>query len=197
LYKNYDREFYTKNNMDENKKINIQKIILSTIAAVGIMGVAVVAPNALQVLGQFSGKKKYSRKIYINKTIDKMLREGNIEFVKKKDKKFICLTERGKEKLAKYELGDLEIKKPKRWDEKWRVVVFDIKEKRRSTRDFLRATLNKLGFVKLQNSVWVFPYDCEELVVMLKAGLFLGKDVLYMKVDSIENDKWLKEVFGL
>ena len=61
----------------------------------------------------------------------------------------------------------------------------------------MRSTLNRLGFVKLQNSVWVFPYDCEELVVMLKSNLFLGKDVLYMTVDNIENDKWLKETFGL
>ena len=32
---------------------------------------------------------------------------------------------------------------------------------------------------------------------MLKSNLFLGKDVLYMTVEKIENDKWLKESFGL
>ena len=75
--------------------------------------------------------------------------------------------------------------------------MFDIKENRRGTRTLLRQTLDRLGFVKLQNSVWIFPYDCEELVIMMKSNLFLGKDVLYMTVDNLENDMWLKEIFGL
>jgi len=57
--------------------------------------------------------------------------------------------------------------------------------------------LSRLGFVKLQNSVWVFPYDCEELIVMMKSSLFLGKDVLYITGEKIENDMWLREIFGL
>jgi len=204
VYKKYDRTFYTHdtittNNKDimRNNKINIKKIILATVATAGLVGVAVVAPNILQVIDQISGKKKYSRKIYVNKTIDKMLREGKIEFVKKGDKSFIRVTNKGKEQLTKYEIGELEITKPKKWDKKWRVVMFDIKETRKGTRKLLRDKLVRLGFVRLQNSVWIFPYDCEELVIMMKSNLFLGKDVLYMTVEKLENDKWLKEIFGL
>ena len=82
-------------------------------------------------------------------------------------------------------------------DRKWRVVIFDIKEYRRKTRDKLRITLTSLGFIKLQNSVWVFPYECEDVMVMLKASYKIGNDVLYMTVDKIENDKWLKKKFLL
>jgi hypothetical protein len=32
---------------------------------------------------------------------------------------------------------------------------------------------------------------------MLKSNLFVGKDILYMTVDKLENDKWLKNEFGL
>jgi CRISPR-associated endonuclease Cas2 len=173
--------------MKKENNINIQKIILSTVAIVGIMSVAVVAPNALQVIGKFSKKNKRHRKYYINTSIKNLLNRG----------KFIRLTEKGEQELAKYELGDLEIKKPKKWDKKWRVVIFDIKETRKGIRTILRNNLNRLGFIKLQNSVWVFPYECQELIIMLKSNLFLGKDVLYMTVENLENDKWLKEEFML
>jgi CRISPR-associated endonuclease Cas2 len=186
------------NKNKKQNKIPVKNIILKTIAVAGVVGMAVVAPNVLQALKIFSNdSKKYNKKVYINKSITNLLNKGFIEFEKKGDQKFVRLTEKGKKELAKYELGDLEIKRPKKWDGKWRVVIFDIREKRRGTRALLRNNLNRLGFVKLQNSVWVFPYDCEELIVMFKSNLFLGKDVLYMKVDSIENDKWLKENFGL
>ncbi|MBU4480284.1 hypothetical protein KKG48_02480 [Patescibacteria group bacterium] len=177
------------------KNISIQKIVLSTIAVVGLMGVVVLAPNVLQVYRQFSGKKyrKYDQERNVDTAIKGLLKKGLIKF----DNNFVRLTKKGEKELLKYELGDLEIKKPKKWDKKWRTVIFDVKEKRRGTRAILRKTLNRLGFVKLQNSVWVFPYECQELVIMLKSNLFLGKDVLYMTVEKIENDKWLKEFFGI
>ncbi|OGD68171.1 CRISPR-associated endonuclease Cas2 [Candidatus Campbellbacteria bacterium RIFCSPLOWO2_02_FULL_35_11] len=184
----------------DNKNINVQKIILATVATVGLIGIAVVAPNALQIIGQFSKKRKYKGKdqiYYLNRSVKNLTKKGLIRIEIKDGKKFLRLTEKGKEQLAKYELGDLEIRKPKKWDKKWRVVMFDIKENRRGTRTLLRQTLDRLGFVKLQNSVWIFPYDCEELVIMMKSNLFLGKDVLYMTVDNLENDMWLKEIFGL
>ncbi len=179
------------------EKIPIKKIILITIAVAGILSVAVLAPNALQVIKQFS-KKDYKKHYYIKGVIGNLLKKGYIKFeTNENGKKFVSLTKKGKKEVLKYKLGDLKIKKPKKWDKKWRIVIFDIKEKRRRTRDLLRSTLNRLGFVKLQNSVWIFPYDCEELIVMLKSDLFVGKDVLYMTVDKVENDKWLKETFGL
>lgn len=107
------------------------------------------------------------------------------------------LTAKGEVKLRKLELRDFKMKRPKRWDERWRVLIFDIKERQRDTRDKVRRTLVAIGFVRLQNSVWVYPYDCEDLVTLLKVDFKIGKDLLYMIVDSIENDRWLRESFGL
>ena len=180
------------------EKISIKKIILLTIATAGVLSVAILAPNALRVIRQFSGKEDYKKKKYLDNSIGNLLEKGYIKFeINNQGKKFVKLTQKGEKEVLKYKLGDLKIKKPKRWDKKWRVVIFDIREKRRKTRNLLRSTLNRLGFVKLQNSVWIFPYECEELVIMLKSSLFLGKDVLYMRVDNIENDQWLKKFFGL
>ena len=180
------------------ERIPVQKILLTTIAVAGVLSVAILAPNALKVIKQFSGDKGFRRKKYLNNSIGRLQKNGLVRFeVNDEGKKFVKLTRKGEERLAKYKIGDLKIKKPLRWDKKWRVVIFDIREKKKHLRDLLRTLLDRLWFVKLQNSVWVYPYECEELIIMLKSNLFLGKDVLYMTVEKIENDKWLKESFGL
>ena len=51
--------------------------------------------------------------------------------------------------------------------------------------------------MRLQDSVWIYPYPCEDLINLLKADFKVGKDLLYLIVNFIENDKWLKRLFGL
>jgi len=45
------------------------------------------------------------------------------------------------------------------WDGKWYLVNFDIPEKFTRKRDILRENLKRLGFARLQNSVWISPYN--------------------------------------
>ncbi len=185
--------------MKREQKIKIAKIILKTIAVAGVISVAILAPNALQALDMFYGnrKKRYNVKYYVKTSISKLKNQGFIKFEEENGKTFVRLTEKGNRKLQKYQLGELVLEKLKKWDRKWRMIIFDIHEHRKKTRNELRNELINLGFLKLQNSVWVYPYDCEEVVIMLKAYFYLGKDVLYLVVEKIENDKWLKKEFGL
>ncbi len=184
----------------KRENVDVIKILLKTLEITTVLSMAVMAPNALQALDMFYGNKAYDRskkRYYINTTITKLKEKGFIKFENKSGKKFVRLTKKGREKLLKYQLQEIKIKKPKRWDKKWRVVIFDIKEQRKYAREGLRIELIRLGFLKLQNSVWVYPYDCEEVIVMIKSHLKIGKDILYMTVEKIENDRWLKKEFGL
>ncbi len=45
----------------------------------------------------------------------------------------------------------------RRWDGRWRLVLFDVPEARGSTRNTLRRYLRNRGFGYLQNSVWITP----------------------------------------
>lgn len=179
--------------------VKVAMIILKIVGALGFVSMALLAPNALQALDVFyrNDKKKYYKNGYLNKTIDKLKRAGYIEFKKRNGKTFVNLTEKGKEKLLRYQLGEIKIERPKKWDKKWRIITFDIKESKKEVRNMLRRELINLGFVKLQNSVWIYPYDCEEFVIMLKSYLKTGKDILYVVAERIENDKWLKQEFKL
>lgn len=86
----------------------------------------------------------------------KRLREGGwVEFVS--DEKLVYrLTDKGKEKAVLVNL----LADDKEWDGKWRLVIFDVPEKRRAARDVLRRKLKDWGFVHFQQSVWGTKKNC-------------------------------------
>jgi len=179
----------------------VQKIVIASVGFIGLMGIALVAPQVLQVLSihtQFSKKKYIEKQRYIDhKIIKKLVKEKILEIKFSKGKEFVSLTSKGKNIAKQIEQGTISIKKPKKWDKKWRVIIFDIKEFQRKARDKFRRELMNLGFVQLQRSVWAYPYPCDSLIKIFKADLRVGKDILYMKVEAIENDGWLKREFDL
>ena len=180
------------------KRENIQKAILSGIAAVGILSVAVVAPNALQALKFFGIEPKNKwQKYNINHSFKRLKDHGLIYFEKTSRGTFVRLTQKGEDKLRKFKLLGYKLKKPKKWDKKWRMLIFDIKEERKGTRDKIRFTLKRIGFLRLQDSVWVYPYDCEDFVTLMKADFKIGRELLYLIVDTIEGDIKIRNYFKL
>ena len=143
--------------MKSSEKITkIKRIVLLTIAVVGLVSIAMVAPNALQALGIIPKfKKKYSEKeSYIkNKVIQKLKKDGLVSFSTDGEYTKVELTEKGKKLVEKIKQSEITITKPKKWDKKWRVIIFDIKESRRKARDQFRLQLRNLGFKQLQRSV--------------------------------------------
>ena len=133
------------------KATKINKIILNTLLAVGFISVALVAPNALQLFDP----KKRPRLINIKKAFETLMYSGCIKVVGGK----AYLTPKGRLLLGGKALANFG--KTEKWDKQWRVVSFDIPEKVRYSRLKLRITLRDIGFVKLQNSLWAYPYDCK------------------------------------
>lgn len=181
------------------RRARVQKIVLNTILAVGLMSVSMLAPNAVQALKMFDGgrKRKKNPKHVIQNAINRLIEKEYITFEKTSKGTFAKLTDKGEARLRLVEAHDFNIKKPKHWDGKWRVIIFDVPEKRKGLRDKIRLTLNNIGFVRLQDSVFVYPYPCEDLIVLLKADFKIGKDVIYIIADSIENDRELHQHFNL
>lgn len=182
----------------KEKILSASKTLLLIIGGLGFVFVAAAMGNAVQLLKYTPLMKKSKLKVFeINQGIKRLLDRDLLEIKEDKDYKFLEITERGKNLLLKYQMEGLIKSKPKKWDKKYRVVIFDISEQKKKIRDHLRNMLRSFGFVCLQDSVWVYPYACQEIVDLLKQYLQLKEDVLYMTVESIENDKWLKENFKL
>lgn len=178
-----------------NKK-DYTEAILATIAAAGILSVGLIAPNAVQMFAPIlRKKKKYNPTYYLKQKLQRLVSNGMVVVELSNDIPVARLTDKGQ-----YELQKLKLKHHPQdtfWDGKYRLVIFDVKEKRRATRDALRRELFSFGFYRLQNSVWVYPYECRDYVDLLKADLRIGKDILYIESDFVENDWLLKKVFGL
>ena len=180
------------------RRDRIVEIILKTVAAAGFLSIALLAPNALQIVKIFEkGKRGQNQKYYLKTAAARLAKQGLIEFKKTDRGTFLRITPAGERKLRTIDLDNFQIKKPKKWDGKWRIVIFDIKEARREVRDKLRTSLVQLGFMRLQHSVWVSPYDCEDFIALLKADFMIGKDILYLIVEKLENDALLRAHYNL
>lgn len=120
------------------------------------------------------------------------------KYFKYKDEK-LYLTEKGREKTIKLIVQKINKGKVKKWDGKWRGISFDIAEIDRKSRDFLRRELRWMGFVEVQRSFWITPYDFEkELKVLFKLWKkeFRG-DIRFLVIERLEDDSDLKEYFNL
>ncbi len=180
-------------------RTNIQHVLLHTIAGVGVLSVALLAPNAFQVLRMFDGGKKRMQnpKYLFGTAFEKLLIKNLIILEQGKNGKYVRLTTEGEHALAEMVAKKPDTRVHRRWDKRWRMVTYDIKENRKMVRRRLRSLLQCFGFFRLQDSVWVYPYDCEALVILLKADFKIGTEVLYVVVEKIENDKKLKDHFEL
>ena len=167
-------------------------------AAVGGVMVAIGAvPDFSKIIKYYIKGKKNPRFNYHAKTVlGNLARRGFVMFEERDGRRYARITEKGK-RVLQLETQKAEHLKKRKWDRRWRVVTFDIPEKRRGVRSRLRYFMEEYGFVRLQNSVWTYPYDCEDLVALVKADLRIGTSVLYLIVERLENDKHLREHFKL
>ncbi len=183
-------------NLVGRKRIGeIGKAILLGVAGVGIISVLVLFPGMGYVIGPFLKKKKY-RKRDIQRNLDSLIRSGLVKrIVNAKGDVKIELTTKGKwEAFLLRGIGDRHTGK---WDSLWRVVIFDVPITKNKIRRELRRGMLLYGFKMLQQSVWVYPFPCDDFVLLLKSNLGVSHDVLYMKVKHIENDKHLRRSFNL
>lgn len=181
----------------KSRKAGLKRAILQTVAAAGLISLAIMAPNTPKIIPKEWLANIFSRSRNTrNAAVSKLIAQGMLAREKQDGVSVLRITSRGIRYLSEEQRRHL-VQKPTRWDGKWRLVTFDIKEPRRKIRDALRRELQAVGFRKLQDSVWVYPYPCEEYVALLKADLHVGKDILYVIADELENDRVLREEFGI
>jgi hypothetical protein len=190
-----------KNNKIKFKKENLKQgaqtlgnILLAGIAIAGIVGVATVAPNAMQLVKYFIPEDDIKRhyKYRANHSLKKLITDGYVHEKIINGRKTFSLTNKGK---LRYE--SLKEKRVTRWDGKWRLVSFDVYEKNRNKRDLLRKELQSYGFQMIHQSTWAYPYPCDEYIALLKSDLSFGKNVQYMLVEYLDMHIELKRLFDL
>lgn len=127
-------------------------------------------------------KSNFCRQIY------RLNRQKYTKTYFKGKNKYIKLTKKGKRKIKNYLINDIKIKKSKKWDRKWRMVIFDIPEDKKLIRNLLSRTLTKLGFINLQKSVYVYPFACYEEINQIRSIFNCRKYIQYIIADKIETE---------
>jgi DNA-binding transcriptional regulator PaaX len=129
------------------------------------------------------------RRLYESKLIRREENEdGSISMV---------LTQAGREVALRYKLDEMQIAAPKQWDKRWRIIIFDIPEKQKQLRDALRLRLRQLGFIQLQKSVSVHPYECRNEIDFIIEFYNARRYVRYIEANHIDNELHLKRKFRL
>lgn len=127
-------------------------------------------------------KERFSRELY------RLKRSGYIKRYFDDKEEIIELLPRGRKIIRQYITEQLEVVIPKVWDKKWRIVIYDISDSKKNEREVLRRKLVALGFLKLQESVLVYPFDCLKEVNLIKGMFFLNPHVQYIVADRIETE---------
>lgn len=133
----------------------------------------------------------------MNRVYKRLVDNGFLSTTKKGTKSFYQITEKGSELARRFEYDSVHLKQEKRWDGQWRIVIFDIPEKLRTKRNILRGALKRIGFIKIQQSVWVYPYDVSDLLILIRKDLSLYRFVVYILADTIERERNIAQRFGL
>lgn len=146
----------------------IAKDIIKTVGLAGLVLVAANSPTFVPRLWQnYRRWHRHPRKKFYD-TFYRLMKGGHLTIERRGYDLKISLTPKGRRVVGWMQIDALQIKEPRKWDGKWRVVIFDIKEVSRNHRDAFRAKLKELGFRYLQRSVWLHPYDCRDELELLR-----------------------------
>lgn len=173
----------------ESGKISTKDVL--KIAAVGGLVVASVVMPGLPVAISASVKAWDNiNKKRLTKIVKRLKSQQMITIKEKAGKLVIEVTEKGKRRLLQYDFEAMKLKSTK-IDGKWRLVIFDIPNKKKVSRDIFRKKLKQLEFIQLQESVFASPYPCKDEIDYLCHYLLISDYVTIALVDKIERGEEL------
>jgi len=168
------------------------------------MGVGIMAALSNE-RASYDLSKKLIRSIFgFNKTrsqvsqyFSRLRKQKLIDIKKDGNCHKLTLTEDGRRVFFRFNYEDIEIKTPAIWDRNFRMVLFDIPEKLKPARDSLRLKMQDIGFVRFNDSVWVYPYPCQKEIDFIANYWEIGKYVHFALVKDITNREGLEKYFDL
>lgn len=131
-----------------------------------------------------SGTGKYA----LTRSLKGLHDAGLVEYHDSGQQEYARLTRDGRKKAHSLKLDeDTAVLNPN-WDGKWRIIMLDLPEERKSDRDGLRYLLKKAGFILLKNSVWISPHPFEHFFANIKKDLGLTTEIMIFVTDTLDSE---------
>lgn len=182
--------------------------ILSLLAAGVLLTASLFMPGAAVVAGaiakaQSRAEWKNSQKEWekfnlhrLRQVIKRMQQVKYIEISEVADLPAISITEKGKKKLLQFKVEDMKLDE-KTWDGKWRLIIYDVVVAKRTQAEQFRRALLRLRILKLQKSVYLTPFKCEEEIEYLRQFYGIGDEVIILTAGNLENESAYRHYFGI
>ena len=143
-------------NQKEIRRTKLNRTIIDVLAVSGFVAATAVAPQVVAALGFAAHAALAPRYTYRSKNVlTRMIQKGYAIIEKRGGTSFVLLTEKGERFALIMKEGKTVLKKRRKWDGKWRIVMYDLREPAKTLRARVRELLHSFGFVLLQKSVWV------------------------------------------
>ena len=161
--------------------------LISPLLAAGVTALLV----AVGATGYFLYKRDFEREV-------KRLKKRGFIALRKTDKGWVVkITKKGQKRLQQYQIRKMLLPRPKKWDGKWRLVIFDVPEKFVYSRDAMRDNFKRLGFYNFQRSTLAYPHACREEVQTIADYYELDEYITYLETSFIDIDGQLRRHFAL
>ncbi len=178
---------------------------LYLIMQIGAGALAVSAPALAPVaiyINALQGKEKAHTKQGVRNSFYYFLRKGLICTESRDGVTYVELTKEGERRARLCGAGKIllnNIKQGhKKWDGKWSIVFFDLKNEKNTERNAIRHLLQRCGFVFLQKSVWIYPHDCSSEIDFLRSFFRLSeKEFRLVICTDVGEVDYLKKHFQL
>lgn len=187
-------------------KIKKKSLSFRVLKALGICGMFVIAASSPRfglrasynidcILKEQDRKRKWQE---LYRSLSYLRSKKFVETKVLSDNKIeIKITSAGQEFVGNADLDNLVIEKPDTWDKRFRFVIFDIPKEKHGSSLAFTSKLRELGFLMLQKSVWVHPYDCLNEIILLRKLFEIDPYVKVMIVEAFEGDYLIRKHFSL
>lgn len=160
---------------------------LKKLGLTGYSGVIVSASNSHQALDKLlrnlfmTDSSPQKQKVY------RVLVRQKLIQIDKEGRSFrLTITPMGAYRLSKESLDRVTVPYMTKWDGKWRFVSYDLPATKKSERYELTRQLSRMGFSRLQNSMWVHPYACAKQVGAVTTSLSIARYVTLLEANEVD-----------
>jgi len=182
--------------LHEYERGELAVAILKGLAVGGIIVAVMALPGLAQIFVLF--RPKNARERYkIKRVVNNLEKQGLVKNKKCNSSYGFEITKKGQKRLQKEKMEDLKVKKTKKWDRVWRIVIFDIPNTKRGIRNAVNIKLKDMGFTPIQKSTFIVPYECREEIDFLGKYYGVRKNIKYILAKKIDDEKLMRKKFEI
>ncbi len=152
----------------------------------GLSGMTFATEKTIQAFSELASQISGTHDMSPQRLLAELRRQELITITKNDGEIKIQLSIKGVHRLQLAEIRSITVPAQQPWDRLWRMVVFDIPARHAESRYLLTSELKRLGFVMLQNSMWLHPYPCFEQISAAVQYTNLQPFVSYAEISNID-----------